>query len=128
MARVTIEDCVEHLDNRFLLVHAAVRRTRQLIEGSKALVPIRNRQTVIALREIAAGKIRVAAKVSKLDVPESPPLAKDEEEALVEAVISEINLDEMAASKDEGEQGDAVPEQGENAGEAEPNQKEAKEG
>jgi len=128
MARVTIEDCVKHLDNRFLLVHAAVRRSRQLIDGSKALVPSKNRQTVIALREIAAGKVRVTTKVSKLDVPESPPLAKDEEEALVEAVIAEINLDEMAATKEEGEQGDADAEQGENAGEVEPKQKEAKEG
>lgn len=57
MARVTIEDCVEHIPNRFLLVQAGIRRTRQIMEGSRPLTGRRNREVVLALREIADGKV-----------------------------------------------------------------------
>jgi DNA-directed RNA polymerase subunit omega len=98
---VTIEDCIEHVENRFQLVHAAVRRTRQLMEGSNPLVPIKNRQTIVALREIAAGHVRVSSDTSKLDIPESPPLALDEEEALIDANIEEVSLEQMATKEQE---------------------------
>jgi DNA-directed RNA polymerase subunit omega len=57
MARITVEDCLEHLDNRFDLVMVASRRARQLQTGGKdPLVPEDNdKPTVLALREIAAG-------------------------------------------------------------------------
>ncbi len=59
MARVTIEDCLQFVDNRFELVMAASRRARQLMIGGKmAKVPHENDKcTVIALREIAGGHI-----------------------------------------------------------------------
>lgn len=59
MARITVEDCLEHVDNRFHLVMLATRRARQLRRfGTEALVPEENdKPTVIALREIAAGAI-----------------------------------------------------------------------
>ncbi|MEM9195741.1 MAG: DNA-directed RNA polymerase subunit omega [Myxococcota bacterium] len=57
MARVTVEDCLEHEENRFALVVLAARRTRQLMKGVPALVPSKNRQAVTALREIAGQKI-----------------------------------------------------------------------
>ncbi|MBE8215666.1 MAG: DNA-directed RNA polymerase subunit omega [Endozoicomonadaceae bacterium] len=59
MARVTIEDCLEFVDNRFELVMAASRRARQLmINGQTPKVPQENdKSTVIALREIAAGLV-----------------------------------------------------------------------
>jgi DNA-directed RNA polymerase subunit omega len=59
MARITVEDCLEHVDNRFQLVMLATRRARQLRRfGTEALVPEENdKPTVIALREIAAGVI-----------------------------------------------------------------------
>lgn len=57
MARVTVEDCLEKEENRFALVVLAARRTRQLMKGSDALVRCNNKSTVVALREIAAGKV-----------------------------------------------------------------------
>jgi DNA-directed RNA polymerase subunit omega len=57
MARVTVEDCLEQEENRFALVVLAATRTRQLMKGVGALVPAKNKPSVIALREIAAGKV-----------------------------------------------------------------------
>lgn len=57
MARVTIEDCLERVENMYELVHLATRRARQLYKGSDALVKSKNRIIVTALREIAAGRI-----------------------------------------------------------------------
>ncbi|MDX1635319.1 MAG: DNA-directed RNA polymerase subunit omega [Marinobacter sp.] len=59
MARVTVEDCLEHVDNRFQLVMLATKRARQLAtKGHEPLVAEENdKPTVIALREIAEGKI-----------------------------------------------------------------------
>lgn len=61
MARVTIEDCLEHMDDRFRIVLAAARRAKQLQMGSQALVESGNdKSTVVALREIAAGHVEPA--------------------------------------------------------------------
>ncbi|MDA0822690.1 MAG: DNA-directed RNA polymerase subunit omega [Proteobacteria bacterium] len=58
MARLTVEDCLPFIDNRFDLVLAAARRARQLSLGAVALVDEENdKPTVVALREIAAGMI-----------------------------------------------------------------------
>jgi len=58
MARVTVEDCLDKVENRFLLVMLASKRVKQLYKGVKPLVESRNnRQVVTALREIAAGKV-----------------------------------------------------------------------
>ncbi len=58
MARLTVEDCLEHVDNRFNLVLMASRRARQLALGARStLEPERDKPTVLALREIAEGKI-----------------------------------------------------------------------
>jgi DNA-directed RNA polymerase subunit omega len=58
MARVTVEDCLENVDNRFELVKLAARRARQIAMGKDPLVEIENdKPTVIALREIAEGLI-----------------------------------------------------------------------
>lgn len=57
MARVTVEDCLEREENRFALVVLAAARTRQLMKGSPALVRSKNKASVTALREIAAGKV-----------------------------------------------------------------------
>ena len=63
MARVTVEDCLEHEENRFALVVIASRRTRQLMKGAPALVASKNRPAVTALREIAAQKVYYARPV-----------------------------------------------------------------
>ena len=57
MARVTVEDCLEHEENRFALVVLAAQRTRQLMKGSQQLVKSHNKAAVVSLREIAAGKV-----------------------------------------------------------------------
>ena len=59
MARVTVEDCLEHVDNRFELVMVAAKRARQIaVRGDQPLVEWENdKPTVVALREIAAGLI-----------------------------------------------------------------------
>jgi DNA-directed RNA polymerase subunit omega len=58
MARVTVEDCLEHVDNRFDLVLLATKRARQLVNGVDPLLPWENdKPTVVALREIAEGLV-----------------------------------------------------------------------
>jgi len=60
MARITVEDCLEHVDNRFDLVLLAARRARQIAQGADPLVPAENdKPTVIALREIAENLISI---------------------------------------------------------------------
>ena len=57
MARITVEDCLERIDNRFEIIHVAAKRVRQLDKGSQRLVPCKNQNAVAALREIADGKV-----------------------------------------------------------------------
>ena len=58
MARVTVEDCLDNVENRFDLVMVATRRARQLTNGKEPLVEVENdKPTVVALREIAEGLI-----------------------------------------------------------------------
>ena len=60
LARVTIEDCLDKVPNRFILVHMAARRVRQIREGSEYLIESsKNEDIVVALREIAAGKVHI---------------------------------------------------------------------
>ena len=57
MARITVEDCLEKVPNRFALIHLAAKRVRQLRKGVEPLVRSDNSDNVIALREIAAGEV-----------------------------------------------------------------------
>ena len=66
MARITIEDCLKRVPNRFLLVNMVARRVRQIREGSDYLVSSpKNEDVVVSLREVAAGKITIKGKTSK---------------------------------------------------------------
>ena len=77
MARITVEDCLEHVDNRFQLVLVATKRARQLYDGAEPLVEVDNdKHTVIALREIAEGL------VTKEILEDKPMLELDELESL----------------------------------------------
>ncbi len=73
MARITVEDCLEHVDNRFELVMVSSKRARQLaVRGKDPMVPEENdKPTVIALREIEEGFI----DASILSEPEEAPVA-----------------------------------------------------
>ncbi len=69
MARISVEDCLQRVPNRFALVQLASARTKQLLKGSKPRVQTDNKEVVLALREIAAGK---ATPVKQLE--EFPPV------------------------------------------------------
>jgi len=70
MARVTVEDCLKRIPNRFFLVHAATKRVRQLREGSERLIDApENEDIVTALREIAAGKVFVTRHYTDYEEP-----------------------------------------------------------
>ncbi len=58
MARVTVEDCLEQVGNRFALTILAAERARQLAKGARPLVRCDNKPAVTALREIAEGKVK----------------------------------------------------------------------
>ena len=68
MARITIEDCLRKVDNRFELVNTVARRVRQIREGSDYLVSSpKNEDIVVSLREVAAGKVASKAVVADED-------------------------------------------------------------
>jgi len=70
MARITVEDCLENIDNRFELVMVASKRARQLANGAHAMVEWENdKPTVVALREIAA-EGNITAEMLKEPEPE----------------------------------------------------------
>ena len=62
MSRITVEDCLHKVTNRFDLVMLASKRARELFKGAKPLIEADNREVVVALREIAEGKVRQAAR------------------------------------------------------------------
>lgn len=74
MARISVEDCLENIDNRFELVLTATKRARQISHGAEPLVEEENdKPTVIALREIADGLIdseRVAVLQAEIEAAE----------------------------------------------------------
>lgn len=77
MARITIEDCLKAGYNKFALVHLATKRVFQLRKGKEPLVASSNKEVVTALREIAAGRVRVREGNNLLEndlqkEPESP--------------------------------------------------------
>lgn len=57
MARITIEDCLKQVNNRFALIHMVAKRVRQLRKGDEPTISSKNRDIVVALREIASGKV-----------------------------------------------------------------------
>lgn len=81
MARLTVEDCLDHVDNRFELVLVASKRARQLSMGAEALVELENdKPTVLALREIAENKINKA-------VLEEEVVPQEDIEAMIEGEL-----------------------------------------
>ena len=76
MARVTVEDCLQFVQNRYELVHLCTRRARQLFSGADRLVQCKNNEVVTALREIAAGKVRFLPRAVPNGVDESSPLTQ----------------------------------------------------
>ncbi|MBI3561003.1 MAG: DNA-directed RNA polymerase subunit omega [Gammaproteobacteria bacterium] len=91
MARVTIEDCLKHVRNRFELVLLASKRSRQLAYGKESMLPWENdKPTVLALREIAEGLVDVAI----LELPDEPPLPP--QERVVHPDILQEDIEDVA--------------------------------
>ncbi|MEE8113211.1 MAG: DNA-directed RNA polymerase subunit omega [Nitrososphaerales archaeon] len=65
MARITVEDCLKKVPNEYELALLAAMRTHQLHRGARPLVKSSNREVILALREIAAGKVRKSSKELK---------------------------------------------------------------
>ncbi|MDZ7645323.1 MAG: DNA-directed RNA polymerase subunit omega [Woeseiaceae bacterium] len=69
MARITVEDCLDNIDNIFEMVLVAAKRARRVAHGAEPMVDLENdKPTVIALREIAAGHVTPAI-LDELDQP-----------------------------------------------------------
>jgi DNA-directed RNA polymerase subunit omega len=101
MARITVEDCLEHVDNRFQLVLIATKRARQIEQGKQPLIDAENdKPTVVALREIAAG--RIGPGILKEAEPE--PEAEVESVAAAPEVLpeEEPDSDDMEGDRPDG--------------------------
>ena len=70
MARITVEDCLKRINNRFALIHMASKRVRELRKGEEPTIISKNRDIVVSLREIAAGNITIAEPAGDKHLPE----------------------------------------------------------
>lgn len=95
MARITVEDCLKRIDNRFVLVNAAAHRVRQIREGSEYLVVSpKNEDIVVALREIAAGRVLMQDEIAEPEQLEAVEAAAEDEAAENEEVDEESEAGE----------------------------------
>ena len=104
MARITVEDCLQKVNNRFALIHMAAKRVRQLRKGVDPTVITKNRDVVTSLREIAAGTVHKAEPINETDLPE-----EEKDESLLEAKEESTELlpdgekaEEQKAEKSDG--------------------------
>lgn len=111
MARITVEDCLDKVDNRFQLVLVATRRARQLEQGKQSTLELENdKPTVLALREIAAGLVGAEILREAEVQPEEMEEIEISAEAEVEAEAgAEPSQDEVSAEPS-AEEGGAEPE------------------
>ena len=87
MARITVEDCLDHIDNLFELVLVASKRARRLANGAEAMVPWENdKPTVVALREVADGLVG-------RDILDETEEVFDDSLEQAEAAAGELNSD-----------------------------------
>ena len=92
MARITVEDCLERISNRFDLVLVAARRAHMLQHGSKELLSKDNdKPAVLALREIAAGKVTLDILEQPMQPPEDEINIEDLHRQAAEMVVEEVS-------------------------------------
>lgn len=105
MARVTVEDCLRKVDNRFSVVHLAAKRVRQLRDGAPPTLDSKNKEVVLSLREVASGGVY-------------PVTAEEAEQGRAEAEARErARLRALAAARAEAEAEDEEPEEAKADGE-----------
>jgi DNA-directed RNA polymerase subunit omega len=68
MARITVEDCLAKVSNRFLITQMGIKRVKQYREGYEPLVDSKNKEIVNSLREIAAGKILPDQEIPDVEI------------------------------------------------------------
>lgn len=105
MARITIEDCLNKVNNRFTLIHMAAKRVRLLRKGSEPTISSKNKDIVVSLREIAAGKVFKSNKTDLRTIE-----AGEQPELLPETTAEEAQKLEAAAANEETEK--LEPEEG----------------
>ena len=102
MARITVEDCLQKVTNRFALIHLAAKRVRQLRKGAEPTIVSKNRDVVVALREIAAGNV-TKAEIQDIDesilIENLPDTTPEELNKEVEPETEENAGDEEGSEK-----------------------------
>jgi len=94
MARISVEDCLKKVNNRFTLIHMASKRVRELRRGDEPTIVSKNRDIVVALREIAAGNV-------SLKTTEEISMIEDKFDILPEELDRESDSQPLEAEKDE---------------------------
>lgn len=100
MARVTVEDCLRQIDNRFSLVHLAAKRVRQFRAGALPHMDVKNKEIVLALREIASGDVYPVSAEERERVRIAQAVAEAQATALR---LDEDNEDEEEENGDHGQ-------------------------
>ena len=98
MARITVEDCLKKVNNRFTLIHMAANRVRQLRKGAEPKIVSKNKDIVISLREIAAGNVVEGEKIDQNHLIETGP------EILTDVINEEIEVSPPEDEEKEEEQ------------------------
>ena len=102
MARITVEDCLKKVNNRFTLIHMASQRVRQLRKGNEQTIQSKNRDVVVSLREIAAGTVEIMEETNQLNLTAEPMDLLIEEPEVIET-----EGDEESSEKDKSEETEA---------------------
>lgn len=97
MARITVEDCLRNVNNRFALIHMAAKRVRHLRKGAEPTIVSKNKDIVVALREIAAGNVIGSEKI------EQDALFEGGAEALLPEEIQETEQKTKGEEEDDSE-------------------------
>ena len=101
MARITIEDCLKRVENRYELVNATAQRVRQIREGSEYLVVSpKNEDIVVALREIAAGRVQLQYEIAE------PEEVEAEEVEAEKVETEEVETEEVETEEAENDKSD----------------------
>jgi DNA-directed RNA polymerase subunit omega len=110
MARITVEDCLRKGYNKFTLVHLAAKRVMQFRKGKEPLVESNNREIVIALREIEAGKVRMRTGEAQLEAPAvtDTEVESEAQDATIADAESEARAEDDSAPESEVPEGEAT--------------------
>ena len=111
MARVSIEDCKKNMANRFALVVVAANRARQLMGNSTPLVNSKNKEVVVALREIAEGKVLMKGELGGEQTQDSTQVDLSDflENAVEDSKQIKKELDEKQEKSPKQEAGSSDP-------------------